>query len=143
MYAPLKGPIGGIHSRFTWGTQALARLSLLPGPVRLVLMKFFLGLGACAVLVGAGLSVSAAPAQACPFGTVESHFDGVCVSGQGGGGQAPPGQLAGAVNPVQVGGPVLSGGPNELPRVNGVPCTPQNVGTCIGLMQSQGGSFFP
>lgn len=109
------------------------------GPVRLFGVKLFLGAGACAVLVGAGLCATAAPAQACPYGTVQTHYDGVCVSGQGGGGQGPPGQLAGAVNPVEVGGPILSGGPNELPRVNGVPCTPQNVGTCIGLMQSEGG----
>lgn len=96
-------------------------------------VKTFLGAGACAVLIGAGLCATAAPAQACPYGTVPSHFDGVCVSGTGGG-QGP----AGVVNPVQAGGPQLSGGPNELPRINGVPCTPQNVGTCIGLMENSG-----
>lgn len=85
------------------------------------------------MLVGAGLFATAAPAQACPYGTVPSHFDGVCVSGQSGG--SMPQQVA---NPVQAGGAQLSGGPGELPRVNGVPCTPQNIGTCIGLMQSSG-----
>ncbi|HPX37685.1 MAG TPA: hypothetical protein PLH92_07430 [Mycobacterium sp.] len=105
-------------------------------------MKIFLGVGACAVLVGAGLCATAAPAQACPFGTEPSHFDGVCVSGSGGGGQLPPGQLPAAVNPASAGPPILGGGPNELPTVRGVPCTPQNVGTCIGLMQSAGMSPF-
>ena len=85
------------------------------------------------MLIGAGLCATAAPAQACPYGTVQTHFDGVCVSGQSGGGQP-----AGVPNPVQAGGAQLSGGPNELPKVNGVPCTPQNVGTCIGLTQSEG-----
>lgn len=94
-------------------------------------MRTFLSAGACALLIGGGLCATAAPAQACPYGTVPSHFDGVCVSGQSGG-------SPGVVNPVQAGGAQLSGGPNELPRVNGVPCTPQNVGTCIGLMQSEG-----
>ena len=96
-------------------------------------MKSLLGAAACAALVAAGLCATAAPAQACPYGTVPSHFDGVCVSGASGGGGAP-----GVVNPVQAGGAQLSGGPNELPRVNGVPCTPQNIGTCIGLTQSEG-----
>jgi hypothetical protein len=33
---------------------------------------------------------------------------------------------------------VFSGGPNELPSVNGIPCTPQQLGTCIGLAESGG-----
>lgn len=103
--------------------------------VRLIGVKPVLSAAACAVLVSAGLCATAAPAQACPYGTVQTHYNGVCVSGQGGGGQMPSGQLT----PVNAGGPQLTGGIDELPRVNGVPCTPQNVGTCIGLMQSQGG----
>lgn len=100
-------------------------------------MKLLLGAGSCAVLVGlsgVALCATAAPAQACPYGTVPSHFPGVCESGQSGG----LGPNAQVVTPVQAGGAQISGGPGELPRVNGVPCTPQNVGTCIGLMQSQG-----
>lgn len=99
-------------------------------------MKLLLGAGACAVLVGAGLCAAAAPAQACPYGTVPSHFDGVCVSGAGGGGAMPPGQLPAAVNPVNPGGPTITGSPMELPRINGVPCTPQNVGTCLSMIQN-------
>ena len=97
-------------------------------------MRFFLGAGVCAVLVGGGLSLSVAPAQACPYGTVQASFDGVCVAGQGGG------SMPDAVVPNS-GPSIIGGGPNELPTVRGVPCTPQNIGTCIGLMQSAGAQF--
>ena len=100
-------------------------------------MKFLIGAGAGAALVGGGLCVTAPSASACPYGTVPTSFDGVCVSGQSGGGSAPAGQLGGS--PVgSAGGPKFGGGPNQLPTINGIPCTPQNVGTCIGLAQSQG-----
>lgn len=94
-------------------------------------MTMFLRAAACAMLVGAGLGVTAAPASACPYGTVASDFDGVCVSGGTSGGQAVP-------NTAPGGGAVYGGGPNQLPTVNGIPCTPQNIGTCIGLSESQG-----
>lgn len=103
-------------------------------------MKRAVLVGASAVALVAGpLSVvsltAAAPAYACPWGTVPSHFDGVCVSGQsrGSGPQAVPPQTgnsgAGGANITQsVGG---------LQTVNGIPCTPEHIGTCIGLIQSQ------
>lgn len=94
-------------------------------------MKLFVGAGACAVLLGAGACATAAPAAACPLGTVQSDFSGVCVSGQSGGGQAF------TPAPPHVGA-VYGGGPNELPSVDGIPCTPEHLGTCIGLAQSQG-----
>ena len=94
-------------------------------------MRILLGAGACAVLVGAGLCATAAPASACPYGTVPSDFSGVCVSGGTSGGQAV------APAPPQTGA-VYGGGPNELPTVDGIPCTPQHLGTCIGLSMSQG-----
>ena len=94
-------------------------------------MTIILRAAACAMLVGAGLGATAAPASACPYGTVASDFDGVCVSGGTSGGQAVPNMPTG-------GGAVYGGGPNQLPTVNGIPCTPQNIGTCIGLSESQG-----
>jgi hypothetical protein len=94
-------------------------------------MKIFLGAGACAVLVGSGLFATAAPASACPYGTVPSDFSGVCVSGTSGGPTNVP------VAPSHTGA-VYGGGPNQLPTVDGIPCTPQNLGTCIGLSESQG-----
>jgi hypothetical protein len=69
--------------------------------------------------------------MACPYGTVPSDFAGVCVSGGTNGGPVVP------VAPPHVGA-VFSGGPNELPSVNGIPCTPQQLGTCIGLAESGG-----
>jgi len=87
--------------------------------------------GVCAVLVGAGLCATAAPASACPYGTVPSDFDGVCVSGGTGGDSAAP-----PVAPAT--GATVGGGIDELPSVNGIPCTPQQLGTCIGLMESEG-----
>jgi hypothetical protein len=98
-------------------------------------------IGGCAVgLVVGSLSVGAlatsAPALACPYGTVASHFSGVCVSGPAGGGapQAVPPQTGNSgANGAQITQSV--GG---LQTVNGIPCTPQHLGTCIGLIQSQG-----
>lgn len=107
----------------------------------LVPVKLLLGAGACAVLVGAGLTATAAPAYACPYGTVPTSFEGVCVAGQGGGGDAPSGQIPMAVVPNSGAPSILGGGPNQLPTVRGIPCTPQNIGKCIGLMQSAGGQF--
>lgn len=94
-------------------------------------MRTFLGAGACVALAGAGLVATAAPAAACPFGTVPSHFDGVCVSGSTGAQAAAPAAPSGT-------GAVIGGGINQLPTVNGIPCTPEHLGTCIGLIQSQG-----
>lgn len=103
-------------------------------------MKRAVVIGGCAVGVvmgslTAGALTAAAPALACPYGTVASHFDGVCVSGQasGAGPQAVPPQTtnsgsSGAQITQSVGG---------LQSVNGIPCTPEHQGTCIGLIQSQ------
>lgn len=84
----------------------------------------------CAALVGAGMCATAAPGFACPYGTVPSDFAGVCVSGPSGGQGVTPA-------PPQTGA-VFGGGPNELPTVNGIPCTPEHLGTCIGLAESEG-----
>jgi hypothetical protein len=92
-------------------------------------VKTFVGAGACVLLIGAGACVTAPPASACPYGTVSSDFSGVCVSGgTGGDAVVPPA-------PMQTGAG-FSGGPNELPSVDGIPCTPQQLGTCIGLSES-------
>ena len=85
----------------------------------------------CLSLVAAGLYAGAVPAAACPSGTVPSDFEGVCVSGPSGG------QPAGPVAPAHSGA-AFSGGVNSLPSVNGIPCSPEHLGTCIGLFESQG-----
>ena len=101
-------------------------------------MKLLIGAGACAALVGGALCATAAPALACPAGTVPSDFPGVCEAGAPGGPMAADGPMpAGGPMPVG-GGAMLGGGPEELPSVDGVPCTPQKIGTCLGLMESQG-----
>lgn len=94
-------------------------------------MKTLAGAGVCTLVIGAGAVVTAAPAAACPTGTVPSDFAGVCVSGQTSGGQPA------TVAPPHFGA-AFAGGPNELPSVDGIPCTPQHLGTCIGLTESQG-----
>lgn len=110
-------------------------------------MNLLLGAGVCATLVGGALCATAAPALACPAGTVPSDFPGVCEAGAPGGpmtadgpadGSADEPMPAGGSMPVGGGGAVLGGGPEELPSVDGVPCTPQKIGTCLGLMESQG-----
>ncbi len=94
-------------------------------------MNIFVGAGTCVALAAAGLLASPAPASACPYGTVPSDFPGVCVSGTSGGQAVAP-------NPPPHTGAVFGGGPNQLPTVNGIPCTPEHLGTCIGLAESQG-----
>ena len=90
-------------------------------------------LGCAAALCSAPMIV-AAPASACPYGTSE-RFPGVCTNGSSG--RAAP---AGVVVPPQASAPgaavVLN--PNGFSSVNGIPCTPERIGTCIALQQSQG-----
>jgi hypothetical protein len=73
---------------------------------------------------------SSASAQTCPYGTSPTKWPGVCAkSGSNAPAFLPPGSTpAGQV--VQR--------PNELPSVNGIPCTPEHLSTCIGISQSQG-----
>lgn len=97
-------------------------------------------LGSCAVgLIVGSLSVGAvsmsAPALACPYGTMPSHFEGVCVAGQSRGGG--PQSVAPQTGNSGSGGANITGGVGSLQSVNGIPCTPQHIGTCIGLIQSQ------
>jgi hypothetical protein len=91
-------------------------------------VRIIAGAGACALLIGAGALVTAAPATACPYGTVASDFSGVCVSSGNGSAGVP-------VAPPQTGA-AFGGGINELPTVDGIPCTPWQLGTCIGLAES-------
>ena len=93
-------------------------------------MKMLVNAVVSALLLGAVACATASPAAACPSGTVPTDFAGVCVSGQSGGPQVVP------PAPAHVGA-VFAGGPNELPSVDGIPCTPQHLGTCIGLAESQ------
>ena len=58
-----------------------------------------------------------------------TKFSGVCVQGQSGGFGAP-----GVVVPPSVGPPSANvvNNPNGFGSVNGIPCTPEHMGTCIG-----------
>jgi hypothetical protein len=93
---------------------------------------------ACAAAFAVSPVVMASPAAAkdCPWGTVPTKFDGVCVQGQAGGFGAP-----GPVIPPQAGpaGPSISSSPGGIGSVNGIPCTPQHYGTCYGMIQNGGG----
>ncbi|GAC1407366.1 MAG: hypothetical protein NVSMB60_27740 [Mycobacterium sp.] len=93
---------------------------------------------ACATFATVMGSVAvAAPASAtCPYGTVQTHFSGVCTGGQAGSGA--PAQVV--VPPsVSAGGADVSSLPGSgLTSVDGIPCTPQHQGTCIALQQSGG-----
>jgi hypothetical protein len=88
----------------------------------------------CAVAFAAAPLVVASPASAdntCPWGTKPTHFEGVCISGAGGGAGAP-------VAPVAPSGPAggFVGNPNGFGSVNGIPCSPEHYGTCYGLIQN-------
>lgn len=87
--------------------------------------------GSTVAFVAAPLVV-AAPAQAdCPWGTKPTRFEGVCISGAGGG-SAPiiP------VPPPAGGGAQIINNPNGFDSVNGVPCTPEHYATCYGMAQN-------
>ena len=64
-------------------------------------------------------------------GTKPTRFEGVCISGAGGG-SAPiiP------VPPAPGGGAKIVNNPNGFDTVNGVPCTPEHYGVCYGMAQN-------
>jgi len=87
--------------------------------------------GSAVAFVAAPLMV-ASPAQAeCPWGTKPTRFEGVCISGSGGG-SAP----IVPVPPAAGGGAKIVNNPNGFDTVNGVPCTPEHYGVCYGMAQN-------
>jgi len=88
----------------------------------------------CAVAFAAAPLVVASPASAdtCPWGTKPTRFEGVCISGAGGGAAAP-------VPPVPPSGPGVNINTNGIGSVNGIPCTAEHYGTCQALIQQGGG----
>ena len=86
----------------------------------------------CAVAFVAAPLVVASPASAdCPWGTKPTRFEGVCISGAGGG-SAP----VIPVPPPAGGGPNIVNNPNGFDTVNGVPCTPEHYAACYGMSQN-------
>ncbi|MDT5116092.1 MAG: hypothetical protein QOE30_1831 [Mycobacterium sp.] len=92
----------------------------------MVVVKRGIVLFGCAVAVAAGSLVVASPAGACPYGTTESRFEGVCVAGG-------PGNIA--VSPQGPSGNNIVQNPGQVATVNGIPCTPEHYGTCLALGQ--------
>jgi hypothetical protein len=92
----------------------------------MVVVKRGIVLFGCAVAVAAGSLVAASPAGACPYGTTESRFEGVCVAGG-------PGNIA--VSPSGPSGNNIVQNPGQVATVNGIPCTPEHYGTCLALGQ--------
>ncbi len=87
---------------------------------------------ASAVAFVAAPLVVASPASAdCPWGTKPTRFEGVCISGAGGG-SAP----IVPVPPPSNGGAKIVNNPNGFDTVNGVPCTPEHYGVCYGMAQN-------
>ncbi|SRR5258705_13590460 len=81
----------------------------------------------CAVAMAVGPLAVAAPAAACPYGTTQSRFDGVCTAGG-------PGNIA--VSPAGPSGANVVNNPGQLGSVNGIPCTPEHYSTCLAMSQS-------
>ncbi|MCV7251578.1 MULTISPECIES: hypothetical protein [Mycobacteriaceae] len=104
----------------------------------MLLVKRTILLGACAAAISGGAVVLAAPASAdCPWGTRPSHFEGVCVAGAGKGSSTSGNAV---VPPPDASPPLVQTLPGgQLSSVAGIPCTPENMGRCIALQQSQGG----
>ncbi len=99
----------------------------------MVTLKHAFAMFGCAAAFAALPLLGASPASAttCPNGTVPSSFAGVCSEGSGGGNVAAPPQVAQPPSNVML-------NPNGLASVDGVPCTPQKIGKCIALQESQG-----
>ena len=89
--------------------------------------------GSAVAFVAAPLVVASPASADCPWGTKQTRFDGVCISGAGGG-MAP----VAPVGPAPGGGPTVVNNPNGFDTVNGIPCTPEHWGVCYGLTQSGG-----
>lgn len=79
--------------------------------------------------------LAAAPAQAddgCPVGQSADGYTGECTLD---------------ITPASYDGPLHAGfstdivinpyGGGEIPSVNGIPCTPEHIGTCIGMGYNQ------
>lgn len=87
---------------------------------------------AVALAAAPAIAVFAVPASspaapiACPTGEEEDLFTGICVP------HTVPN--SGFTTPL--------GNPN-IPEIDGVPCTGNNTGKCIGLAESQGPAFVP
>ncbi len=74
-------------------------------------------LAAPAVAAVSGVGAGVAPlAQGCPSSETHGPYTADCVPG---------------VDPAP--GAVTPNGPNQLPQTNGVYCTNENTGSCIGL----------
>ena len=91
--------------------------------------------GFAVALAAAPLAVAspAAAESTCPWGTKPTRFDGVCISGAGGGAAAP----VPPVPPSGAGAQIVNN-PNGYDTVNGIPCTPEHYGVCYSLAQNGG-----
>jgi hypothetical protein len=87
--------------------------------------------GCAAAFVAAPLVVASPASAECPWGTKPTRFDGVCISGAGGG-SAPVIPVA----PPAGGGPTVVNNPNGYDTVNGIPCTPEHWAVCYAQTQS-------
>lgn len=89
-------------------------------------------IGGFAVATVLGQLSVAAPAEAkrCPSGTVQSKFEGVCVSGAAGGVAPPVATPNGGGSGAQI-----VNQPGQLPTVNGIPCSIEHYGTCLAMTQ--------
>jgi hypothetical protein len=111
----------------TWSiTTESVTMATLELSKRLILAGGF----AVAVAVAPAISVFAVPIASvplaqCPGGEEEDQFTGVCVP-----------------HTVPNSGAAFSSIPGnpELPAVDGIPCTGDNSGQCIGLAESEAGA---
>lgn len=97
-------------------------------------------LAGCAVAFASSALLAASPAQAkeCPWGTTQTRFEGVCTQAPTMGAGASGGGLVVPPSASPPGAPFIPN-PNGVGTVLGIPCTPENLGKCIALQQSQGG----
>ena len=91
-----------------------------------------LSMAALTVLLSASPLVLAPPAAAddCPAGEVADGYTGECIM------DISPVAYVDTPEGITIySGPNYGGG--GVPSVNGIPCTPEHYGTCIGMSQNQ------
>ncbi|WP_029110332.1 hypothetical protein [Mycobacterium sp. URHD0025] len=89
----------------------------------LVARRFAVAAGIAAALASAPalavLTTSSHAVASCPNGETEDTYTGVCVPD------------------LVPNSPEFSSAPNQLPQIDGIPCTGGNSGQCIGLAEEQ------
>ncbi len=129
---PVSIPID-ILSKHTATSEKGTRMTISQFTARRLPLAVGMACAAAAVAVAPVISALSAPTSAlaqCPNGETEDTFTNQCV----------PDLVPNSPEPG------FTSAPDQLPQINGIPCTGANTGQCIGLgeeQESQGPAAVP